>query len=245
MLAPDHLYQTVLSDVKNNPKKALSSECPMTVHLARVALKHPTVENAVTRAYEIFSRKRNSRILMESLLFCQESKQELIEKIAQHLELHVDVPKIFSQYFFDVDIFKDKLDRIDYLEQLRINNPNDENQYMLKDTISKQLAMTEGFSYTIGHFNATSFDYTPIEFTKKLLNIAQKYIVQAKESSILSVESDKLLKWVTVAERLSITLKNLRDGSGEDALQDIRMALEFDKPPEDLNKLPPESVIRG
>ena len=209
--------------------------------MAQEALGHPIPTNALNRAYEIYRGNRNSKIIIESLLFCQEDQKTLIHKIVTHMKVAEAVPTYYALYFFDAEVFEDVFDCLDYIEHLALNT----SASAIKDKVSKQLALTEGFSYIVSHFKGGMIEYTAAEYTKKLLAIANKYVAQAQNTGILSKESDKLYKWMQLAQKLAITLKALRDDSVDDALQDIRIALEYDTPPDSIEVLPPDDVLRG
>jgi len=242
MLDPSHRYQTALNNVKQDTKSCLTSECPLEVLLAREALGHPVVENALHRAYSLYRGARNSKIIMESLLFCLEPKETLITKIAKHMTTAEAVPAFYSQYFFDPDVFEDMFDRLDYIEVLASagNGPR-----QVKDKVTKQLAITEGFSFIISHFKGGIIEYTASDYLKRLLAIANKYVAQAQNSGILTKESDKLYKWMQLAAKLNISLKDIQENSVDDALQDIKIALEYDARPDKIDSLPPGDILRG
>jgi hypothetical protein len=241
MIDPSHRYKAALHKVAKDPKACLKSKCPLEKRLAERELGHPIVSDALNRALEIYEGKRNSKIIMESLLFCQEKLEELIRKIVVHMNIAEAVPVYYSTYFFDPEVFEDTFDRLDYIEWLSEDN----SPAGIKEKISKQLALTEGFSYVLSHFKGGSIDYSATEYTKKLLAIANKYVAQAQNTGILSKESDKLYKWMQLGQKLAITLKALKEDSVDDALQDIRIALEYDAPPDKIDVLPPDDVLRG
>lgn len=241
MIDPAHRYKTALQNVKKDAKKSLSSECPLEKRLAQEVLGHPTVSDALNRALDIFRGNRNSKIIMESLLFCQETPKNLIQKITTHMNVSEAVPTYYALYFFDPEVFEDTFDRLDYIEHLAEDNTTGG----IKEKVSKQLALTEGFSYIISNFKGGMIEYTAADYTKKLLAIANKYVAQAQNTGILSKESDKLYKWMQLGQKLAITLKALKDDSVDDALQDIRIALEYDAPPVSINEIPPDDVLRG
>ena len=241
MLHPAHNYHTALANAQEDPKKYSESACPLEVFLANDILGIPNIQNALARAHEIFSAKRNSKIVMEALLFCLEPKEVLIKKIADHMKVHTSVAKYYSTYFFDPDVFSDMFDRLDYIEELASSMDT----YVVKDKVSKQLAMTEGFSFVLSHFKGGAIDYSATEYAKRLLSIANKFVARAQHSGIMSQEADKLYKWMNLASKLATTLESLRSGAGDDALQDIKIALEYDLPPQPISALPMGDIIRG
>lgn len=170
-----------------------------------------------------------------------DTKDALITKIAQHMSVNKSVPEHYANYFFDPEVFQDLFDRIDYLEQIGhfIDNWN------IKDKVMKQLALTDGFSSVLMNFKGAAYDYTAQEYTRRLLGIAARMVANAQNSGIMSQESDKLFKWMTMASRLSLALKELTAESGADALNDIKLALEFDKPPLSIEELDPSKIVRG
>ncbi len=242
MLSPKHRYNSAVLAVTHNAKGCLNSECPLTRLLAAEALNKPIVANALQRAYAIFQGKRNSKIIMESLLFCQEPLATLIPKIAMHMKTVKDVPELYAHFFFDPTVFEDLFDNLDYIEYLGEKSSDD---YLIKDKVTKQLAMTEGFSYIISYFKGGIMEYTASEYIKRLLAIANKFVAQAQNTGILSKESDKLFKWMQLASKLSISLQALKDNSVDDALQDIKIALEYDERPDSIEVLAPDDVLRG
>ena len=242
MLDPSHRYIAALAKVRKAPKKFLGSTCPLEKLLAQEQTGTPVVANALYRAYSIFIGKRNSKIIMGSLLFCMEDKKELNIKIVKHMNVAKMVPEHYVHYFFDSSVFEDMFDRLDYIEALADRDPSDFN---VKDKVTKQLAITEGFYYIISYFKGGVLDYTAAEYTKRLLSIANKYVAQAQNTGILSKESDKLFRWMQMAAKLAISIKDLREDSVDDALQDIRIALEYDCRPSEIEVLPPEDVLRG
>lgn len=149
--------------------------------------------------------------------------------------------KYYVDYFFNPAVFGDMFDRLDYLEELASSNSS----FDIKDKVSKQLAMTEGFSFILSHFKGGAIDYSAVEYAKRLLSIANKYVARAQHSGILSKEADKLYKWMQLAAKLATNLEELRSGTGEDALQDIKIALEYDLPPRSIQALPMGDIIRG
>lgn len=228
--------------MKKNPRRALKSNCLLEKILAQDKLGLPILTNALHRAFEIFQGKRNSKIIMESLLFCNEPQKDLIDKISKHMNVSPAVPEAYSYYFFDCSVFADMFDRLDYIEVLDQTAVSD---YSTKDKVTKQLALTEGFYYIISYFKGGILDYTAADYTKRLLSIANKFVAQAQNTGILSKESDKLFRWMQLASKLAITIKTLREDSVDDALQDIRIALEYDVRPKAVDTLPPEDVLRG
>ena len=178
---------------------------------------------------------------MESMLFCQEPLDSLVRKISSHMHVSEYVIKYYANYFFDVSVFTDMFDRLDYLEELS----HRDDRYSVKDKVSKQLALTEGFSFVLANFKGGAIDYSAAEYAKRLLAIANKFVARAQHSGIMSQEADKLYKWIGLASKLSNNLESLRSGSGDDALQDIKIALEYDLPPQPITALPMGDIIRG
>lgn len=241
MLDPAAGYIQALANAKKDPHKGLESECPLERLLSKEILGHPVVTNALHRAYDIYRSSRNSKIVMESLLFCMEPLETLTSKIAKHMNIAESVPIYYATYFFDPGVFEDMFDRLDYIEFLSEKH----DPYAVKDKVTKQLAMTEGFYYIISHFKGGIIEYTASEYMKRLLAIANKYVAQAQNTGILSKESDKLYKWIQLASKLSLSAQSLQNNSVDDALQDIKIALEYDDRPARIEVLPPEDVLRG
>ena len=239
--APDSKYHEALAIARENPEKGTSSDCPLVVLLSNNHLNLPIVQNAVARAYDIYRSKRNSKILMESMLFCLEPLESLVKKIASHMQVSPVVVNHYAKYFFDPSTFEDMFDRIDYLEHISEDN----SPSAVKDKVSKQLAMTEGFAFVISHFKGGSITYSASEYAKRLLAISNKFVARAQHSGIMSDEADKLYKWIQLSSKLSNNLEDLRSGAGDDALQDIKIALEYELPPRPITSLPMEDVIRG
>lgn len=241
MLNPAHKYEAALASVLKDPKGCLKSKCPLENLLAVELAGQAATVNALYRAYEIFRGRRNSKIIMESMLFCLESPKILIDKISTHMNVSKAVPEAYLLYFFDSSVFQDMFDRLDYIEELaKSDKPFD-----IKDKVTKQLSITEGFNFILSHFKGGIIEYTASEYLKRLLAIANKYVAQAQNTGILSKESDKLFKWMQLASKLSISLQSLQDNSLDDALQDIRIALSYDEPPDSIDTIPPDDVLRG
>ncbi len=241
MEKPTHNYEVALGAVVANPQSCLTSECPLEVLLAQESLTHPVPENAIARAYEIYKYNLNSKIVMESMLFCLESQESLIKKIATHMHVAEVVVEYYAHYFFDAKVFRDMFDRLDYLEHLSYNS----DVYSTKGKVAKQQALTEGFSYMLSFFKGGTIEYTASDYTKKLLSIANRLVVQAQNCGIMSDEAERLFKWMGMGSKLAITLRDMSDDNVEDALQDIRIALEFDEAPKDITDIKPEDVLRG
>ena len=241
MIDPSIGYIQALAVAKKDPKKGLESKCPLERLLSQELLGHPVVANAMNRAYEIFKSRRNSKIIMESLLFCMEPVETITSKISKHMHVAESVPIYYATFFFDPGVFGDMFDRLDYIEFLS----EKQGDYDIKDKITKQLAMTEGFHYIVNHFKGGMIEYTASEYMKRLLAIAHKYVAQAQNTGILSKESDKLYKWMQLASKLSLSGYTLQNNSVDDALQDIKIALEYDARPDKIEVLPPEDVLRG
>lgn len=201
----------------------------------------PVPQNALNRALEIFKSRRNSKIIIEAMLFVDEPVTQLVDKIARHMNINRAVPQLYAEYFFNPLAFQDMFDKLDYLEALGSHT----SPWMVKDKITKQLALTDGFSSVLLHFKGGAYDYTPQEYTRRLLGIACRMVAEAQNSGINSTQADKLYKWIQLASSLSLTLKSLTADSGEDVLADIRMALEFDRPPVSIDTIDPVNLIRG
>ena len=239
--APDSKYHEALAIAREDPDKGIASDCPLVVLIANTLLDFPVVQNALARAFEIYRSNRNSKIIMESMLFCLEPVEGLIKKVSSHMQVSSAVVKYYANYFFDPTVFVDMFDRLDYLEYIS----EDDSPMAVKDKVSKQLAMTEGFSFVISHFKGGAIDYSATEYAKRLLSIANKFVARAQHSGIMSNEADKLYKWIQLASKLAKDLEELRSGAGDDALQDIKIALEYELPPKPITALPMEDVIRG
>lgn len=113
MLAPNHKY----IEISNTSDVSKLDELGRKVY--SVIIKKDESDRDIENAYDIYKNYQR-KAFIEALLFSEFSPKE-ISNILDIPESHIEC---YSKVFFDISIFKNKLDKIEYfeLEKTRVND---------------------------------------------------------------------------------------------------------------------------
>lgn len=232
MTTPDYRFYEA-KRLADQGTGALGSGCDLARLLWKIQHNDPYIENDLSRAYEIYNRRRQSRFLLEAMLLAPDSTSE---KICLAMATRPEMIDYYRHYFFDLTVFRDKFEVCDFISEL----PDE------KDRITKKMALTQGFSYIISHFTGGSLDLSPMDMIKRVQSGAYRMYQQGISSTISSEEAKEAKSWAGIVKGIAEFInKNDRRDPQAEFLEEFKVMFEHGKPIDSIDLLDSNDVVRG
>lgn len=139
--------------------------------------------------------------------------------MARATEIPATVLGLYGQYIFDLSVFRNRLERISFVNTYRQYVTDEEGQFL-------QAAITCGTDYVVWLINGD-----PRHPPKEVLNVVMMdgfFRSQAHRSAPLTSELAKQARgWLQDAQRAAVNLQKLDPKDDEDALRELVMTLSF------------------
>ena len=232
MLSPNHRFLEAEKIVEAGGSELAKHENPLVRLLYQRQASLAYFENELSRALDLYERKRQSRYLLEAMLMSPDGS---IEKIVENMRVKRGVVDNYRNYFFDTAVFEDEFDSVDYVSEL-----TDETE-----RVTKKMALTEGYYYLLSHFNGKDLGVSPTEIAKKMQAFAYQMVTQARGSPLRSEAAKEAQKWASVVKTFTDSLIKTDLNPQVDFLAEFQVILKLGEPVKPITELPPEDVVRG
>jgi hypothetical protein len=204
MLSPNHIYLAVNKAVEDNVK-APSGKLEGELY---AVLQGNGVSDNVLRAYDIFSYAFK-RETLESLLLAGATPKEIEKTVG----VKIQVVEIYGYLFFDVGVFENMLDRLEYAGSYTDSKYGQE---------MKQLAVNLGKEVLKVRLSQGAYSVTPETAIDAIRGTAYMMAQLAKANPIDSVVAREAQRWAQICLKASDGDKEART---EDAAS-LRIELE-------------------
>lgn len=210
---PRHRYDEVVEGIESG--RPYDGEDSYQDALTRLFMNSPDVPYEVKYAADIFSRdfKREG---VEALLLAKADAKDIYDTV----RVPVDVIMIYQHLFFDVDVFRDRFDRIAYAENYPERVLNGDAARLKKNAVYKGQAylqiLLSGGEYTV----------SPTQVAREAINQAYMIGMQGKEQPLGSKASEGSRRWISTALQSIGTLPDLREIDSANADNEIQTKLE-------------------
>lgn len=232
MLCPNHRFLEAEKIFEAGGRELSQHENPLAQLLYRRQQNTPYVESELSRALDLYERKRQSRYLLEAMLLAPDGS---VEKIVENMRVKRAVVDHYKYYFFDPTVFEDEFDTLDYISELPEGI----------DQCTKRMAITEGYHFLLSHFNGKDLNLAPDEINKKMQAFAYQMVKQARGATLRSETAKEAKQWAGVVKQFTDSLAKSDKGAQSDFLADFTVILKKGEPFRSLGELPPDEVIRG
>jgi hypothetical protein len=232
MQCPNHKFLAAEKIVETGGGELLRHDDDLVQLLYKRQEKLPYVENELSRALDLYERKRQSRYLLEAMLISPDGSTE---KIVENMKVKKGVVENYSKYFFDTTVFADQFDLLDYISEL-----TDE-----VERITKKMAVTEGYYYLLSHFSGGDLQVSPSEINKKMQAFSYAMVKQASGAMLRSDTAKEAKQWGTLLKSFNDSLSKSESGHQGDFLSEFLVILETGPATKKIDELPPDSVVQG
>jgi hypothetical protein len=230
-LSPDHRYKGAERLVELDEAKASRSECPLVQLLYQEKQGLAVVDGDLFRALELYRTARQSKLLLEALLLAPDGTTE---RICELLSTRLDMINFYRTYFFDISVFQDKLDIVDYISEL-VN---------VHEQVTKKWALTEGFYFVASNVMGKDLHLSPAQICKRVQAIAYTMVTQASGQSITSEIAKEAKHWAGTLKIFTETLSKTSESNQSDFIADFRVVLTPCAEMKDMNEIEGD-VIHG
>ncbi|MEM4206064.1 MAG: hypothetical protein QXQ43_02150 [Nitrososphaerota archaeon] len=234
MLAPNHKY----IEISNTSDVSKLDELGRKVY--SVIIKKDESDRDIENAYDIYKNYQR-KAFIEALLFSEFSPKE-ISNILDIPESHIEC---YSKVFFDISIFKNKLDKIEYfeLEKTRVNDSlkamnssigsvTEENVAELESATMalKIMAVYLKFGKKYVYYSIGGRDVTEEDMINLIKMSIKESILTATFNKILN-KNKEAKDWYRIASMLISSLKSVdnskeKSSDTDDPLNVIKLKLD-------------------
>lgn len=210
---PRHKLEELTRQVKAG---TFASSDPVEFALASILQGDFSVPEDVKYAYSIYMN-HYKRVILEAFVLARAS----IEEIESVLAIRADVVKMYTQVFFDPDVFKDRLD----LEAYVRSYPDDPNG----DTFGREVmtaAVEMGLHYLASSFARSDYEVPPDAALKELIGQSYRFSKVPFGSRLDSDHVKEARQWSSTLINSIRTLPDVLE-TNQSHREELRIRLEM------------------
>jgi hypothetical protein len=212
MVDPHFRVHAALAAIEDNRK-------PTDPKIALVvkAMKGQKVPDEVKYAWEQYDQE-NIRIILDSLILGGAS----LSLIHQTTEIPVDVLQAYCDYFFDVTVFRNRLERYNYVNVMRMHVPPQE--AMMLETV-----ITGGPEVLIWLLSPgrKTMRHAPIDVLETMMTENMYKALAGRTAPLNSPTARAALEHSRTAIQAAANLQKLNPTDDVDALAELKLALTY------------------
>lgn len=229
MLRPDEKYKQAKLSAESG--RAEKGDCDLAKLLSDIIDGKPIVDSPLSRAFSIYERSVQSKLLMESMLIAPDSTTE---KIAVAMNAEVKMVEYYAEFFFDKTVFIDSFDIADYIST---EEP--------KSKVTKTIGLTQGMHYVAKHFKGGELNLTSMQVYKKMQAGAYEMFIQGISGHSTSESAKESKAWAKVLKEITeLVDKKEDDGNQGNFVEEFKVLFQHEPPVPSLGTIEGE-VIRG
>jgi hypothetical protein len=195
-------------------KERAKTDDPKTKELVKV-IGGTSSNSHLVYAWDKFS-STHSRIVLDSFLLADTT----YDVIRRTTGVPIEVLQAYAEYIFDVAVFRDYLDRIDYVGHCRTYLPREEQAYY-------EAALTKGSDYIVWLMNGKVT--TAPKAALEAVMVEGLFMGQAHRGADINSETAKQARaWLQLSSQNAANLQRLDPKDDEDALSELHLALTHD-----------------
>jgi hypothetical protein len=202
----------------------------LTKALMDVLADAPHVDLRVQYAYDLY-RVLDHRAAMDAFSLARADHASIVEA----LEVPVDVITAYQHLFFDVRVFRNKLERITYAQQY----PAEEHRGLMES------ALEAGVDYLRWAYNAPLPTLSPRTIVRKAMVDTYFRSMAHRGNHISSDTSKQALKWFSTAVKNASIMEEVEPATQQRAVEQLKIALAKDNSvlPAENGAVTPGSVL--
>jgi len=234
MFEPNHRYIAARHSVEANAEGVKTSDDELIILLLKEKNGEPYVDNYLSKAYQMYMRGQQSKLLMEALLLAPDSTNS---QICTTMRCNEKLVEYYSHYFFDTTVFEDNFDLVDYISSITDD----------AEAVTKRMAVTEGFAYVVAFVTGKDLDISYKNIRRNIQTLAYKMIKQCAGSAVTSDVAKEAKSWAGILKTMTdqVASDDEQAGKFEDFFEQISFTMKKEPAPRGIDTLLPEDVTRG
>ena len=219
-------------EILENPRKKPSDK--KVAELLEVIAKR-SKNDALIYAWEKFQDDR-SRTFLNAFLMADTS----FDAIRRCTDIPVAVIQAYADYIFDMSVFRDRLDRISYVDETATYGDEKESRYL-------RAALSAGAPYLVWLLKGQS-GITPKEYLQAQMIDSYHRAQAHRDVPLDSPIAREARVWAEIGTKNAVALHKIDPQEGQDALEQLRLKLVYDDGTINENTVgapAPEDILRS